>query len=110
MRAVALALSILCTACTNAQYVATVNSGTVINTSSAHVRVDAVNPLGIAIFAAMLATAVSGDFSAEPAYSGLNAGFTDSIWRQPPPMNPDRAVAEQDCTKPIELTGNLRCR
>ena len=110
MRAAALAVSILCTACTHAQYVATVNSGTVINTSSAHVRVDALNPIGIAIFAATIATAVSGDFSGDPTYSSLNSGFTDPIWRQPPPMNPDRAVAEQDCTKPIELTGNLRCR
>ena len=106
MRAFALALSILCTACTHAQYVATVNSGTVVNTGSAQVRVDGASPFGIALFAVTLAAAVSGDLSGTSAYSG----FTDSIWRQPPPMNPDRAVAEQDCTKPIELTGNLRCR
>jgi hypothetical protein len=32
------------------------------------------------------------------------------LWRRPPPMNPDRAIAEQDCTKPIVFTENLRCR
>jgi hypothetical protein len=109
MRAAALA-SILCTACTHAQYVATVNSGTVVHTSSAQVRIDTYSPVGIALLAATLAAAGSGDFSGAPSYSGLDSGFTESIWRQPPPMNPDRTVAEQDCTKPIELSGNLRCR
>ena len=106
MRAGAVALSILCAACTHAQYVATVNSGTVVHTSGAQVRIDPASPFGVALLAATIAAAVSGDFSETPGY----AGFTDAIWRQPPPMIPDRAVAEQDCTKPIELTGNLRCR
>src|SRR5437879_13336217 len=106
MRAAALALSILCAACTHAQYVASVNSGTVVNTGSAHVRVDAASPFGIALLAATIAAAVSGDLSDAPG----SAGYTDSSWRQPPPLHPDRAVAEQDCTKPIELSGNLRCR
>src|SRR5262249_28637932 len=111
MRATALALLALCTACTHAQYVATVNSGTVVHTSSTQVRIGPSSPLGIALFAATLATAVNGDLSEAPTYQGFpSPGFGDSIWRQPPPMNPDRAVAEQDCTKPIELTGNLRCR
>ena len=105
MRAAALA-SILCAACTHAQYVATVNSGTVVRTSSAQVRIDTYSPVGIALLAATIAATVSGDFADAPAYSGL----MDPIWRQPPPLNPDRAVAEQDCTKPIELSGNLRCR
>ncbi|HET7364515.1 MAG TPA: hypothetical protein VFJ70_13185 [Burkholderiales bacterium] len=106
MRATALALLALCTACTQAQYVATVNSGTVVHTSSSQVRIDTASPFGIALLAATIAAAVSGDFGEAPASSGL----MEPIWRLPPPMNPDRAVAEQDCTKPIELTGNLRCR
>lgn len=107
MRVAALAVSILCSACTHAQYVATVNSGTVVHASGAQVRIDPASPFGVALLAATIAAAVSGDFSEPSSYS---PGITDSIWRQPPPMNPDRAVAEQDCTKPIELTGNLRCR
>ena len=106
MRASALGLLILCAACTHAQYVATVNTGTVVTTSNAQVRVDPYSPFGIALLAATIAAAVNGDFGEAPAYSGL----MEPIWREPPPMNPDRAVAEQDCTKPIELTGNLRCR
>jgi hypothetical protein len=31
--------------------------------------------------------------------------------RQPPPLDPERKVTEQDCTKPVDLTaGNLRCK
>jgi hypothetical protein len=31
--------------------------------------------------------------------------------RHPPPMDPKRAVSEQDCTKPIDFSaGNLRCK
>ena len=42
----------------------------------------------------------------------LIAGTAEDI-RNPqavPVMQPDRAVSEQDCTKPIELGDNLRCR
>ena len=35
----------------------------------------------------------------------------DLLWMQrPPELAPDRTVSEQDCTKPIQLSGNLRCR
>jgi len=31
--------------------------------------------------------------------------------RYVPPMDPERAVSEQDCTKPVDLTrGNLKCK
>ena len=31
--------------------------------------------------------------------------------RQAPPLDPARAVSEQDCTKPVDLTrGNLKCK
>ena len=31
--------------------------------------------------------------------------------RQVPPLDPDRVVSEQDCTKPVDLTrGNLKCK
>ena len=31
--------------------------------------------------------------------------------RQVPPLDPDRGVSEQDCSKPVDLTrGNLKCK
>ncbi|HYR37024.1 MAG TPA: hypothetical protein VEQ87_22245 [Burkholderiales bacterium] len=31
--------------------------------------------------------------------------------RQVPPLDPDRSVTEQDCTKPVDVTrGNLKCK
>jgi hypothetical protein len=31
--------------------------------------------------------------------------------RHVPPLDPDRTVSEQDCTKPVDLTrGNLKCK
>ena len=31
--------------------------------------------------------------------------------RHVPPLDPDRGVSEQDCTKPVDLTrGNLKCK
>lgn len=31
--------------------------------------------------------------------------------RHPPPMDPERKVVEQDCTKPVDFTtGNLKCK
>jgi hypothetical protein len=106
MRAFALAFVIVCTACTQAQYAASVNSGTVVNTSSVHVQANASSVFGIALVAATIAASASQD----PGAAGTYPGFTDWIWSRPPPMNPDRAIAEQDCTKPIVFTENLRCR
>jgi hypothetical protein len=36
--------------------------------------------------------------------------FSDWTSRPVPAMAADREVAEQDCTRPVDLTGNLRCR
>ena len=50
---------------------------------------------GAAILAGMVISAAASDSSSAPA----------------PIMDPDRAIIEQDCTKPIDLSaGNLRCR
>jgi len=43
--------------------------------------------------------------------SASSTGFSEWSWsRAASEMRPDRVVQEQDCTKPIELSGNLRCR
>jgi hypothetical protein len=60
-------------------------------------------PIALVILGGLLiATAVDG----EPP----RVSFSDWRWRSAPEMMPDRAISEQDCTKPIELTENLRCR
>jgi len=42
-----------------------------------------------------------------PSFSSLSDWFRG---RPAPELAPDRPVAVQDCTKPVELTGNLKCR
>ena len=94
MRAAVLLLLTLCAACTHVRYGSSING--------ASVQVNGGNALGAVLLGGMLTAAALEDFRG-PAM--------DWSWSAPPPaMSPDRAVAEQDCTKPIELTGNLRCR
>jgi hypothetical protein len=60
-------------------------------------------PLAVVILGSLLiATAVDGE--SRPML------FSETGFRPAPQMNADRAINEQDCTKPIELSGNLRCR
>ena len=75
--------------------------------NGARVQVNTGNALGALLLGAMLTAAAVEDVREPTTY----ASFSDWIWSQPAPaISPDRAVAEQDCTKPIELTDNLRCR
>lgn len=93
-------LLILCGACTHVQYGSSVNG--------ASVQVTGGNALGVVLLGGMLATAAAEDFR-EPQPTYLT--FSDWYWNRPVPvMNPQRQISEQDCTKPIELSGNLRCR
>lgn len=72
--------------------------------NGAGVQLNGGNALGVVLLGGMLATGAVADFRSYPSVG-------DWIWSAPSPaMSPERAVAEQDCTKPIELTGNLRCR
>ena len=45
----------------------------------------------------------------QPAYD-YGRPFEGFWGRRAPAMDPTRRVSEQDCTKPIEGSGNLRCR
>jgi hypothetical protein len=93
-------LLILCAACTHVQYRPNVNG--------AGVQVTGGNALGVVLLGGMLATVAAEDFrEPQPSYPT----FSDWFWnRLAPVMNPQRQISEQDCTKPIELSGNLRCR
>ncbi|HZD20636.1 MAG TPA: hypothetical protein VE325_08190 [Burkholderiales bacterium] len=100
MRTVVLALLTLCTGCTHLQYGGKVNG--------AGVQVNAGNALGAVLLGGMLtAAAVEGFRDSQPIYPA----FSDWIGSRPAPaMSADRSIAEQDCTKPVALTDNLRCR
>ena len=89
MRASALVLLMMC-ACSHVQYGGNVNG--------ASVDVNTANVLGAVLLGGMLSAAAVEDFR-EPSWTLQRAA-----------MSPDRPVVEQDCTKPIELTGNLRCK
>ena len=88
-----------------ANYLSTASSGsgTAVSTSSGALQVQGGRPLAVVILGGLLiANVVDG----EPGpYM-----FSDMRIRPAPQMNPDRSISEQDCTKPIELSGNLKCR
>ena len=71
--------------------------------SSAAIQVD-VTPgalLGLMLFG-YLVGGVQGDYQ---HWSG------DASWRKPPQLAGDRAIAERDCSRPMEPTSaNLRCK
>lgn len=113
MRAVGVFLLILATGCTYTRVdyssgAARTGSGTAVSTSSGALQVQGSRPLAVVILGGLLiATAVDSEPWPSPSF----ATFSDWMGTRPPPqMNPDRAISEQDCTKPIELSENLRCR
>jgi hypothetical protein len=67
---------------------------------------------GLQVQGGSLAVVVLGSLLIATAVDGEPRSmlFTDMGTRPAPQMNPDRSISEQDCTKPIELSGNLRCR
>jgi len=107
MRALAVLLLVLATGCNHlhASYTATstTSAGTVASSSGGGLYVQG-GALGVLILGGvLLSTVVEG----EPP----TAMFSDVAMRPAPAMKADRAVNEQDCTKPIDLSsGNLRCR
>lgn len=106
MRALSVLLLSLVAACSHVSYSSTVatSSGVAISSSGGGLRVQGGRPLAVVILgSALIATAVDGE--PRPLL------YSDSMGMQPAPeMDPDRAINEQDCTKPIDLSGNLRCR
>ncbi len=95
MRAVVLLLLLLASGCNHMRLDYASGSG--------GLQVQGGRPLAFVILGgALLATAVDG----EPRSTALS----DVGARPVPEMTADRSINEQDCTKPIELSGNLRCR
>jgi hypothetical protein len=109
MRALGVLLLVLVTGCNHMRLdyssaASTTSSGTAASASSGALQVQGGRPLAVVILGGLLlATAVDGD--PRPLL------FSDTSGMRPAPeMNPDRSINEQDCTKPIELSGNLKCR
>jgi hypothetical protein len=61
---------------------------------------------------AMLSSAPASTSASTSTGRGGGGGGRERIDpRHVPPLDPDRAVSEQDCTKPVDLTrGNLKCK
>lgn len=66
--------------------------------------------LAAVVIAGMFLAAAIED-AREPRPMPSFASFAD--WFRAPPkaaLDPNRAVQEQDCTRPVQLGGNLKCR
>jgi hypothetical protein len=105
MRAIAVLVLILASGCNHIQAnyagASTTSGGTVVSSSGGGLRVQG-GPLGVLILGSVL---IAGAVDGQPG----RAMYADE--RPAPEMQPDRAISEQDCTKPIDLTaGNLRCK
>ena len=95
MKAAICALSLLLAACSHVELAARSDSRAPASTTGATVQIQAARG-----FAALLLGGM------------LIAGAAEDL-RNPQPtpvMQADREVSEQDCTRPIELGANLRCR
>jgi len=96
MRALALAL-LLVGGCKHAAV--GVSNAHPVAPAAGGLQVNAVAPVSAAIIVGTVAAAAAVSEASSPAPAPV------------PAMAPEREVAEQDCTKPVDLTaGNLRCR
>lgn len=108
MRALVLGLLVGCTACAHTQ-VGLKSSARSSNTVVSGVQVSGSSTFAAVTVAAFLAAAAAEQSSEAPIYG--SPAFSDWLRSRPAPeMQPDRVIQEQDCTKPIELGRNLRCR
>src|SRR5690242_17288685 len=103
-----LAMLLLCAGCSHV----TISGSTSPSPSTAagSAQVTGGGPLALLLIAGLAASTASENWTEPRAYPNWSA-LPDWFWsRPPPPLAPDREVSDQDCTKPIKSTGNLRCR
>ncbi len=85
-------------------------SGTSVVSSGARLQVNASDRLAAAIVAGVVIAGTAHNLNNPPPQRRYES-FSDWFWGRPTPaMDPGRTVSEQDCTKPVESGGNLRCR
>ena len=76
---------------------------------SVSVHVHSNSAAALVIAGLLVASAI--DYAREDLPFPSFSTFSDWFRGTPAPeLSPDRAISEQDCTRPIELSGNLRCR
>ena len=100
MRRAGIISIVLVTACTHVQVSGSSNTGaSTVTSGAAGVQVQGGAALGVVLLTGVIISA-----STSPTFS--------EWWRgqRAPELNPARTISEQDCTKPIELSGNLKCR
>jgi hypothetical protein len=85
-----------------------VNSGSRAVTTNAGVQVNASGRVAAVLAAGMIiAVGMSEPSEPAPRYRSLADWFANE---PAPEMDPSRSVSEQDCSKPIVGSGNLKCR
>lgn len=85
------------------------SAGTSVTSSSAGLHIQSHSLAAVVIAGMFMAAAV--DYAREPRPFPSFSTFADWFRGTPaPPLEPDRLISEQDCTRPIELSGNLKCR
>ena len=85
-------------------------SGTRIVSSGAGLQVNASGGTAAALAAGVVIAGAVHDLNNPPPPPRYET-FAEWFWGRPAPqLDPDRAVSEQDCTKPITGAGNLKCR
>ena len=81
-----------------------------MTTGSAGLQVNASGGVAAALVAGVLIAGTVNDLN-NPAPTADYRSFSGWLWGRPTPaMDPSRTISEQDCSKPVENAGNLRCR
>ena len=102
-------LLFLC-ACSNVQVAGRSDVQAPAASHGASVHVHGSNTLAALVLAGMLIAGAAEDARNPQPFPSLSV-FSDWMTPRPAPaMQPDRVISEQDCTRPIELGDNLRCR
>ena len=78
-------------------------------TPTGGLNVNAAGSVGAAVLVGMAAVAAAEELSNPQPMPSFSI-FSDWTSRPVPGMEPERKVMEQDCTKPVDLSANLRCR
>ena len=85
------------------------SSGTTATSGQVGVHVNS-GALAAVIIAGMFVAAAAEE-ARDPRPFPSFSTFADWFRGKPAPqLDPNRPVNEQDCSKPVELTGNLKCR
>jgi hypothetical protein len=85
-----------------------------VTSAQAGLHVESRSLAALVVAGMFLAAAVEDAREPRPASSSYFPSFsTFSDWFRGAPraeLDPERRVSEQDCSRPVELSGNLKCR